>query len=151
MSDVRAERRELLRERDRWPDQAVAGARVLEAARAEAERALAVRAALAEAGGEDGRVRAERALDAADRARAAAEQRAARGYRGLASAVTGGPRRLTAGELAELRRAGPSRPAVLAAALKELAEARTAGRPQALRAALAEVASAAVSWQERIH
>jgi hypothetical protein len=39
---------------------------------------------------------------------------------------------------------------VLAAALKQLARARSGNGPVGLAAALGEVASAAVSWQERI-
>lgn len=80
-----------------------------------------------------------------------AELRAARAEREMAeqgAAVTGELRRLTAGELADLRVRGPAGPAVMAKALKKLASAR-AGRGD-MRAALAEVARAAVSWEDRL-
>jgi hypothetical protein len=86
--------------------------------------------------------------DAAEarRATAAAEQRA----RELSALVANGQRRLTGGELAELREGGPSGPAVLAAALKRLAKARAAHDRGGLASALAEVASAAVRWRDRL-
>jgi hypothetical protein len=86
-------------------------------------------------------------------AAAAAERRAAAAERELretVAAVKGERRRLTAAELAELRAAGPSGPAVMAGALKALAKARAGGGTTELRAALTEVAQAAVTWQERI-
>jgi hypothetical protein len=76
----------------------------------------------------------------------AAEQRS----RELASLVCGEPRRLTPGELDALRAGGPSGPAVLAAALKELGRARAGGNGPALDAALAALASAAVRWRDRL-
>jgi hypothetical protein len=86
--------------------------------------------------------------DAAEARRetAAAEQRA----RELSALVANGQRRLTGGELAELRDGGASGPAVLAAALKRLAKARAAHDRGGLASALAEVASAAVRWRDRL-
>jgi hypothetical protein len=77
---------------------------------------------------------------------AAAKRRA----RELSALIAEDQRRLTGGELAELRAGGPSGPAVLAAALKRLAKARAAGDRGGLASALAEVASAAVRWRDRI-
>ena len=86
--------------------------------------------------------------DAADaRAETAAAERRARE---LSALVADGQRRLTGGELAELRTGGPSGPAVLAAALKRLARARSAGDRGGQAAALAEIASAAVRWRDRL-
>jgi hypothetical protein len=86
--------------------------------------------------------------DAADaRAEAAAAERRARE---LSTPVGDGQRRLTGGELAELRTGGPSGPAVLAAALKRLARARSTGDRGGQGAALAEIASAAVRWRDRL-
>jgi hypothetical protein len=88
------------------------------------------------------------AHDAAEaRADAAAAERRARE---LSALVADGQRRLTGGELAELRTGGPSGPAVLAAALKRLARARSAGDRGGQAAALAEIASAAVRWRDRL-
>jgi hypothetical protein len=88
------------------------------------------------------------ARDAADaRADAAAAERRARE---LSALVADGQRRLTGGELSELRTGGPSGPAVLAAALKRLARARSAGDRGGQAAALAEIASAAVRWRDRL-
>lgn len=87
---------------------------------------------------------------AADRRVAAAEKdaRAAEAsYAELAVAVKGSARKLAPGEVAELRAKGPSGPAVLGAALKELAAARS-GRGN-LKTALTEVASAALTWRDR--
>jgi hypothetical protein len=86
--------------------------------------------------------------DAAEARReaAAAEQRA----RELSALVANGQRRLTGGELAELREGGASGPAVLATALKRLAKARAAHDRGGLASALAEVASAAVRWRDRL-
>lgn len=95
---------------------------------------------------------ARRAASAAEQAADEAELRAAkaeREYRELVSVVRGEPRKLTQGELDELRAAGPSGPAVLAAAIKELAVARKR-RPAAVAAALSKVASAAVGWRDAI-
>ena len=80
-------------------------------------------------------------------ARAAEAERRARE---LASLVCGEQRRLTAGELAQLRDAGPSGPAVLASALKALGRARATGDRTGLAAALGELASAAVRWRDRL-
>jgi len=86
--------------------------------------------------------------DAADARRetVAAEQHA----RELSALVANGQRRLTGGELSELREGGASGPAVLAAALKRLAKARAAHDRGGLASALAEVASAAVRWRDRL-
>ena len=81
------------------------------------------------------------------RAEAAAAERRARE---LSALVANGQRRLTSGELSELREGGPSGPAVLASALRRLAKARAAGDRAGLASALAEVASAAVRWSDRI-
>jgi hypothetical protein len=140
VAEVRSERRELVRERELAEGRAVAARAAVVIVREPAPEAAAVDAA-------------REAAAAARRSLAAAQLRAARAereYRELASAVTGEQRRLTAGELAKLRRSGPAGPAVLAAALKQLARARSGNAPVGLSAALGEVASAAVSWQERI-
>jgi len=89
----------------------------------------------------------------ARRAAAAADERAARADRALretVAAVKGEPRHLSSQELAELRADGPAGPAVLAAALQDLAAARKHGGEQRLATALRRVAEAAVTWQERI-
>ncbi len=80
-------------------------------------------------------------------ARAAEAERRARE---LAALVCGEQRRLTPGELAELRAGGPSGPAVLASALKSLGRARSTGDRVALAAALGALASAAVRWRDRL-
>jgi len=118
-------------------------------ARADAAERMA-RAARAELSARDvpaAQVAAVRAsaAEAEDRA-LAAEQRA----RELAALVCGEPRRLSPGELEALRAGGPSGPAVLASALKELARARAGGSGPALDAALAALASAAVRWRDRL-
>jgi hypothetical protein len=88
------------------------------------------------------------ARDTADaRAEAAAAERRARE---LSALVADGQRRLTGGELAELRTGGASGPTILAAALKRLARARAAGDRGGQAAALAEIASAAVRWRDRL-
>jgi hypothetical protein len=92
---------------------------------------------------------AQAAVRDADDARAeaaAAERRA----RELSALVADGQRRLTGGELAGLRTGGASGPAVLAAALKRLARARSASDRGGQAAALAEIASAAVRWRDRL-
>jgi hypothetical protein len=94
----------------------------------------------------NGSVAAWKAARAAEDRAAAAERRA----RELAVLVCGEPRRLTACELAALRAGGPSGPAVLAAALRDLARARASGNGAALDAALAALASAAVRWRDRL-
>jgi hypothetical protein len=121
---------------------------------AELERALAADRVDAVVADADARVRAaddqaEAAVRDAAEARtqaAAAERRA----RELSALVANGQRRLTGGELAELRDGGPSGPAVLARALRRLARARAAGDRGGLASALAEVASAAVRWRDRL-
>ena len=88
------------------------------------------------------------ALDAAEARRETAKAR--RRARELSALIAEDQRRLTGGELAELRSGEPSGPAVLAAAIKRLARARAAGDRGGLASALAEVASAAVRWRDRI-
>jgi hypothetical protein len=88
------------------------------------------------------------ARDAADARREAAAAR--RRARELSALLADDQRRLTAGELADLREGGASGPAVLATALKRLARARAAGDRGGLRSALGEVASAAVRWHDRL-
>ena len=110
----------------RWP-------RARPCASAHREAAAAVGAAMA----------AARAAE--DRA-AAAERRA----RELATLVCGEPRQLTRAELARLRDAGPTGPAVMANALRTLHKARAAGDRRGLTDALGDVASAAVGWRDRL-
>jgi hypothetical protein len=125
-----------------------------------AARIAETRAAEAEARAEaaerlEAIARAELASEGASAAQAAAkaaERRAAtaeRTARELATLVCGEPRRLTPEELDALRVGGPSGPAVLARALKELARARAVGNGE-LVAALTEVASAAIRWRDRL-
>ena len=150
---LRGERRELKLAQDRLADELVAAARLLERARAEAERAPEV-VTVREAAPEAVEVRAAQAAAARDRRAAAeAELRAARAERELretVAALRGEARRLTAAELAELRTNGPGGPAVMAEALKALAAARQTNNPTRMQAALRRVAQAAVTWQERI-
>jgi len=150
---LRDERRELKLAAGRAGDQLVATQRLLERARAEAERAPAV-VTVREQAPEAGEVRAAQAAAAADRRAAAeAELRAARAERELretVSALRGEARRLTAAELAELRTNGPGGPAVMAEALRLLADARRTNNPARMQDALRRVAQAAVTWQERI-
>jgi hypothetical protein len=113
---------------------------------AELERALIADAEARVRAADD---QAEAAVRDAAEARAetaAAERRA----RELSALVADGQRRLTGGELTELREGGPSGPAVLAAALRRLARARAAGDRGGQASALAEIASAAVRWRDRI-
>ena len=86
------------------------------------------------------------AARAAEARAAAAEKRA----RELATLVCGEPRQLTRGELARLRDAGPTGPAVMANALRTLHKARAAGDRRGLTDALGDVASAAVGWRDRL-
>lgn len=150
---LRGERRELKAAGDRLADRLTAAERLLDGARAEAERvpeivtvreaapgAIEVRAAQAEA------LRCRRAA-------AEAEVRAARAERELretVAAVRGEARKLTAAELVELRVQGPGGPAVMAEALNALAVARRTNNPTRMQDALRRVAQAAVTWQERI-
>jgi hypothetical protein len=82
--------------------------------------------------------------------RGAGVARPALPQRELAALVTTDRGQLTRGELAELRNGGPTGPAVLAGALKRLAQARAAGDRRALAAALGDIASAAVRWRDRL-
>jgi hypothetical protein len=143
---------------------------VTDQADAAARDATAARRAqqIAEARAADAEVRADAAerLGAAARAQLAsdgtgaawkaareAEERAAvaeRRARELAVLVCGEARRLTQAELDALRDGGPSGPAVLAAALREVGRARASGNGPALDAALSALASAAVRWRDRL-
>ena len=93
----------------------------------------------------DGAGAAWTAAHEAEERAAAAERRA----RELAVLVCGEARRLTRGELVALREGGPSGPAVLASALRELGRARAGGSDPALDAALSALASAAIRWRDR--
>lgn len=150
---LRGERRELKLAQDRLADELVAAERLLERARAEAERAPEI-VTVREAAPEAAEVRAAQAAAARDRRAAVeAELRAARAERELretVAALRGEARRLTAAELAELRTNGPGGPAVMAEALKGLAAARQTNNPTRMQDALRRVAQAAVNWQERI-
>jgi hypothetical protein len=150
---LRGERRELKLAQDRLADELVVAERLLERARADAERAPAVVTVREEAPEADA-VRATQAAAARDRRAAAeAELRAARAERELretVAALRGEARRLTADELIELRTNGPGGPAVMAEALKALAAARRTNNPARMQDALRRVAQAAVMWQERI-
>jgi hypothetical protein len=93
------------------------------------------------------------AVGAAMSAARVSEERAAvaeRRARELATLVCGEPRQLTRGELARLREAGPTGPAVMANALRTLHKARAAGDRRGLTDALGDVASAAVGWRDRL-
>jgi hypothetical protein len=128
------------------------------------EARRAARAAEARAADAEARARAaERLVEAASAdsvavgsamaAARAAEARAAeaeRRARELATLVCGEPRQLTRGELARLRDAGPTGPAVMANALRTLHKARAAGDRRGLTDALGDVASAAVGWRDRL-
>lgn len=158
IATLRGERREQKAGADRLADRLVAAERMLERARLDAgaarERAEAERARPAAVVAAPAELRAARAEAAHERRAAAdAEQRAARAERELREtvcALRGEARRLTAAELAELRLAGPSGPAVMAEALRALATARKTNNPARLQEALRRVAGAAVSWRERI-
>jgi hypothetical protein len=116
----------------------------LRAVESEARAEAAERLAGASRTAQDGAALA--AARAAEQRAGAAEQR----LRELATLVCGEPRRLTAGELAALREGGPSGPAVLAAALRQLALARARASSGTLDAALTEIASAAIRWRDRL-
>jgi hypothetical protein len=150
---LRGERRELKAAGDRLSDELVAAERLLERARADAERPAEV-VTVREAAPEAAEVRAAQAAAARDRRAALeAELRAARAERELretVAALRGEARRLTPAELAELRVSGPSGPAVMAAALQALTAARRTNNPVRMQDALRRVAQAAVTWQERI-
>ena len=150
---LRGERRECKLAAERSADELVAVQRTLDRVREQAERAPEV-VTVREEAPETAAIRAAAAGAARDgRAAADAELRAARAERELretVAAVRGEARKLTAVELAELRRDGPAGPAVMAEALKALAAARRTSNPTRMRDALRRVAQAAVSWQERI-
>jgi hypothetical protein len=150
---LRGERRELKAAGDRLADELVAAERLLERARAEAEREPEV-VTVREIAPEAAQLHAARVAAARDRRAAAdAELRAARAERELretVAALRGEARRLTPAELAELRVSGPSGPAVMAAALQALTAARRTNNPVRMQEALRRVAQAAVTWQERI-
>ncbi len=152
---LRGERRELKAAGDRLSDELVAAERLLERARCEARREpTVVPAAVAERAPDAVETAVAQAAAARDRRAAAeAELRAARAERELretVAALRGEARRLTPDELAELRTSGPSGPAVMAAALRTLTEARRTNNPVRMQEALRRVAQAAVTWQERI-
>jgi|GEM_PF-1357516 len=153
IATLRGERRELKLAQDRLADELVAVQRLLERARAEAERAPAI-VTVREEAPEAVEVRCAQAAAARDRRAAAdAELRAARAERELretVAALRGEARRLTAAELAELRTNGPGGPAVMAEALKAFTAARRTNNPARMQDALRRVAQAAVMWQERI-
>lgn len=88
--------------------------------------------------------RAEQRAAVAERAAKDVEQRMA----DQAAAITGHRRALTRAEIVELHQNGPAGPALLAAALKQLAKAR-ASRSN-MHKALTDVASAALSWRDRL-
>lgn len=152
VSELREERRALKADLKRALDEGTALTVELAAARDEiaAERRRQATVIVKDAPEQDV---VDAAVAEADRAREAvhaAEVRAAaaeREYMALASAVTGEPRKLSRGEINELRSNGPAGRAVLAEALKTLAKAKN---PTAQAAALTEVAAAAVSWKERL-
>jgi hypothetical protein len=128
-------------------------ARAEAAERSGGERPVAARAersgdgrAVATRDAGNGSGAAWRAARDAEERTAAAERRA----RELAVLVCGEARRLTPAELDELRDHGPSGPAVLAAALKDLGRARASGGGAGLEAALTRLASAAVCWRDRL-
>ena len=150
---LRGERRELKAAADRLSDELVAAERLLERARADAERPAEV-ITVREAAPEAAEVRAAQAAAARERRAALdAELRAARAERELRETVAvlrGEARRLTPAELAELRMTGPGGPAVMAAALQALTAARKTNNPVRMQEALRRVAQAAVTWQERI-
>jgi len=131
---------------DTYEARRAARAAEMRAADAEARARAAER--LAEAASAD-----SAAVGAAMAAARAAEHRAAeaeRRARELATLVCGEPRQLTRGELARLRAAGPTGPAVMANALRTLHKARAAGDRRGLTDALGDVASAAVGWRDRL-
>ena len=150
---LRGERRELKAGQERLGDRLVAAERLLESARAEAERVPEVVTVRETAPGA-AEVRAAKAEAArSNRATGQAELRAARAERELretVAAIRGEARKLTSAELVELRTQGPGGPAVMAEALKALAAARRSNNPMRMRDALRRVAQAAVTWQERI-
>jgi len=150
---LRGERRELRAGQDRLADRLVAAERLLDGARAEAERTPEV-VTVREIAPGAAEVRSARAEAARDRRAAAeAELRAAHAERELretVAAIRGEARKLTAAELAELRTKGPGGPAVMAEALRALAAARRSNNPMRMQDALRRVAQAAVTWQERI-
>ena len=123
-------------------------ARAAEARAADAEARAKAAERLVEAASAD-----SAAVGSAMAAARAAENRAAeaeRRARELATLVCGEPRQLTRGELARLRDAGPTGPAVMANALRTLHKARAAGDRRGLTDALGDVASAAVGWRDRL-
>jgi hypothetical protein len=123
-------------------------ARAAEARAADAEARARAAERLVEAASAD-----SAAVGSAMAAARAAESRAAeaeRRARELATLVCGEPRQLTRDELARLRDAGPTGPAVMANALRTLHKARAAGDRRGLTDALGDVASAAVGWRDRL-
>jgi hypothetical protein len=154
VADLRAQRRDLRAQLDDALTEVAGLDELLTAARADTAAARPVEVVVREEAPSATVVRdALAAAAVARRATAAAEERVARVERDLrerVAAVTGEPRRLTADELAGLRADGPAGPAVLAAALQDLAAARRRGGEQRLAMALRRVAEAAITWQERL-
>jgi hypothetical protein len=155
INTLRAEKRELKDAAESATDAAAAAKTMLSSAQeaAEALRAetrVVVRDAPEQAEIDAARTEARQARLAQQDAEVRAA-RAEREYRELAAASTGEERKLTKAELDELRSAGPSGPALVAAAIGDLATVRKAGgNPTAMRGALRKLASAAISWAERL-
>lgn len=155
VSTLRSERRELKAAAESAQDAATAAKSMLSAAQeaAEALRAetrVVVRDAPEQAEIDAARIEVREAR-AAQRDAEVRAARAEREYRELAVAARGEDRKLTKAELDEFRSGGPTGPALLAAALGELATVRKAGgNKTAMRGALRKIASAAVSWMDRL-
>jgi DNA repair exonuclease SbcCD ATPase subunit len=155
ITTLRAERRDLKREAEDATDSAAAAKTMLSQAQealdaTRAETRVVVRDAPEQAEIDAARVEAREAR-AAQRDAEVRAARAEREYRELAVAARGEERKLTKAELDEFRSDGPSGPALLAAALGELASVRKAGgNPTSMRGALRKIASAAVSWADRL-
>jgi hypothetical protein len=118
--------------------------------RRETDAVPAGRLRAVEAGPSAEAVAAASSAIAAARAAEARAAEAERRARELATLVCGEPRQLTREELARLRGAGPTGPAVMANALRTLHKARAAGDRRGLTDALGDVASAAVGWRDRL-
>lgn len=154
ITDLRADRRELRRDLDRASDTAERYSRARKPEVREVVREVPVEKVvhLPAPGQEEIDTAKAEAAEAVATAKRA-EDRAAlaeRRYMEVAEAATGDRRLLSEGELNELRKGGPSGPAVMGAALKGLARARAKGGKAPLKTALYEVASAAIRWRERL-
>lgn len=146
LTEARAELKAAVRERKAIEDE-------LTAARAAAERPrVVIEERIVRSASDREVAEARDAVHRAERAANEAEVRAARAereMRELGALVTGEERRLSAAELVDLRRGGPSGPAVLARALSELAAARRRDNGR-LPVALVKVASAAIRWRDAL-